>query len=51
MNSIDQDLSSQSSCNCGATPGQRHDQECQYVADVLAQEAERAARRFQNGQR
>lgn len=42
-----QDLSSQSSCNCGARPGQTHDQECQYVADVLAQEAEKIARRPQ----
>lgn len=42
---IEQDLSSQSSCTCGARPGQLHNQECQYVADVLAQEAERAARR------
>jgi hypothetical protein len=41
----DQDLSSQSSCTCGARPGRNHDPECQYVADVLAQEAERAARR------
>lgn len=39
-----QDLSSQSSCDCGAPIGQSHSADCQYVADVLAQEAERAAR-------
>jgi len=42
---MDQDLSSQSSCDCGARPGQLHDEKCQYVADVRAQVAEREARK------
>lgn len=40
------DLSSQSSCDCGARPGQTHSSDCQYVQEVLAQEAERAARKL-----
>lgn len=39
-------LSAQDTCNCGATPGQVHDMECQYVADLLAWEAEKASRKL-----
>lgn len=39
-------LSAQDSCNCGAQPGQNHDQECQYLADLYAWEAEKASRKL-----
>jgi hypothetical protein len=39
-------LSTQDTCNCAAAPGQRHAEECQYIADLLAWEAEKASRRF-----
>lgn len=42
MNNEQRDaLSSQSACNCGARPGQRHSETCQYIADLRQFEAER----------
>lgn len=40
MNNLDKSardaLSAQSACNCGARPGKRHGEECQYIIDLRA---------------
>lgn len=41
---MSQDLSSQSSCNCGARVGQFHSSNCQYIADLNAHAAAQVVR-------